>query len=140
MNTYEAKIKGIKEDLSDGKISMVARKYIVTDAVTCGIAENKACIASHKDLSDITCTSVTAKTISEIINPNADRLWYVKIQMAYFDALTDKEKKTSYTYLIGAESAKHASDILMKHLEEVICSKEIVKISDSKVDFVISAE
>lgn len=48
MNTYEAKIKGIKEDLSDGngKISIVAKKYIVTDAVTCGMAENSASIAA----------------------------------------------------------------------------------------------
>lgn len=133
MNTYEVKLNGI----SQVKNKATKMKYIVTDAISCGHAESNAEVDAASTLRDINVTSVQVKKINEIFHKDADRLWYVKMAFIFYDPDTNKEKKITQLFLVGAESAKEAGSILMAELKEQDC--EIVNISDSKVDFVISA-
>lgn len=139
MTTYELKIKGLQEDLSSGTLKTAGKKYIVTDGISCGHSEGKAFEHAAKYFKgDISCLSIQSKNIADIFEKDADRLWYVKIQVNIFDPLTGKESKEHQLYLVGAESAKNASEVLSSKVE-MMDDYEIVKISDSKVDFVISA-
>lgn len=136
MNTYEIKLKGIKED-EQGILKASKMKYIVKNAVSCADAENSALLESANILKDAEAISVQVKSIFDFFHEDEDRLWYVKVQETILDDLTSKEHKISRMYLVGAESAKEASNIIMKELANMDC--EVVKISDSKVDVVMNS-
>ena len=136
MDTFEVKLKGYTS-ISEDELKLQKMKYIVTGAVSCADAENNALMEVANLLRDAEALSVQKKTITDIINRTHDRLWYVKVQHIVIDDLTAKEHKISNMYLVGADSAKEASNVIMHELSGMDC--EVVKISDSKVDVVISS-
>lgn len=126
----------MKED-EQGVLKATKMKYIVKGAISCGDAENSALIESANILKDAEAISVQVKGIFDFVNEKEDRLWYVNVQESVFDDLAGKEHKISLLYLVGADSAKEASNTIMKELAGIDC--EVVKISDSKVYVVMNA-
>ena len=127
-NWYETAIRYDKT-MEDGMPKKVIEYYVV-DALSFGEAEEMITQEMSSYISgEFEVKNITPATYHEIFfsDNDADDRWYkAKLQFITIDEKTDKEKRSSVTYLVQAGTLNGA----VKHIDEVM--------GGTMIDYVIS--
>lgn len=79
-------------------------------------------------------TSVKASKVGEIMgNIECDRFWLAKVAYITIDEKTAKEKRTTFQWLIGAESFPEAYYVAMEEIKKSLADAIITSITESPV-------
>ena len=132
---FETKIRYDKT-MDDGTLKPITEQYVVdalsfTEAENAIIEEMSAFIAGDFKITGIKPAPYHEVFFSE--NDNDDKWYKAKLQFITLDEKTEKEKRSTITYLVQAHSVNGA----VKHVDEVMgktmIDYDIVSIADTKI-------
>ena len=127
-NWFECKIR-YEKTMDDGLQRKVTEGYVVdalsfTEAEQCIMEEMSSYISGEFEVSDI--KRATYKEIFFSDEPTADRWYKAKLQFITIDEKTEKEKRSTVSYLVQAGTLSGA----LKNIESVM--------SGTMIDYVIA--
>lgn len=126
---YRADIRHMKE-LEDGFLKEVTDQYIL-DAVSFTDAETIAYkFAEEQVQGEFTIKDVKKTTISEIVNPDKDYFWNVRIQYSTVDGDKAKEVVIKSLLLVGGDDVKEVTQAVEEHLNTMLVPYKITGMSE----------
>ena len=128
-NWFETKIR-YEKTMEDGLQKKVTEQYVVdalsfTEAESSIIEEMSAYISGEFKITDIKHATYGEIFFSDV--PADDRWYKAKLQFITIDEKTEKEKRTTVTYLVQSSTLPSA----VKHIDEVM--------GGTMIDYVIAA-
>ena len=137
MKWYQVKAR-LERVQDDGNPKMVLENYLV-QAFSFGMAEN----AIQKEIApfasgEFDIVAVARKNYSEVIESNlgneiADKWYKCKVNLVTLDERSGKEKKTSQFFLVNANTAMTAHELVDNFMMSSVSNYEVEQVDETKI-------
>lgn len=128
---FETKIH-YEKIMENGAMKKVTEPYLV-DAMSFTEAEAKIIEEMKPYMSgEFSVTAIKRTKISEYFkNENAKKLWLIKVNFISYDEKSGRERKSVNYFLIQADDADSASEILEEEMRDTLADYEIAGINET---------
>ena len=133
---FECRIK-YQKVMEDGLMKQVTEQYSI-DALSYAEAENRIIEEMRQYISnDFEVTDIKKAAYKEVFFDEgdncSDRYYRAKLAFITLDEKTEKEKSTSVTYCVQANSFKHAFDNLTSVMKGTMFDYSVISLAETKL-------